>query len=280
MPITLGNDISNWQGDPNYDVLKNNTQFLFVKATEGNGYTDPKFKRNQSEGRRVGLLMGYYHFARPDLGNSPEVEADWFLKTIGDLKDFELLALDYECANQKQADVDWCKKWLDRVQEKTGIKAFMYLNQSQIRSFDWQKVIDGGYALWVAAYTYDPYKNNFVTDEFKTAAMQQWSNSQQVPGLSGNIDGNVFFGDMETLKKYGKKPAQPAPQPQPEPAKPIDDENAKIHLGKIGEVEYGDKTLKEVRDIIANDQVQISSLQNQVGTFGRVIDAVKKAFGL
>lgn len=203
MTITLGNDISKYQGDINYDIFKNNTQFVLIKATEGNGYTDPKLNRNQSEARRVGLLLGYYHFARPDLGNTPEAEANFFLSKIGELKENELLALDYECANQKQSDVSWCKKFLDVVFEKTKVRPFIYLNQAQIKNFDWNEVIGGSYGLWVACYTYDPNKNTFVVGEFKSAAIQQWSNKQTVPGISGGVDGNVFFGTLETLKKYG-----------------------------------------------------------------------------
>lgn len=203
MTITLGNDISKYQGDINYDIFKNNTQFVLIKVTEGNGYTDPKFTRNQSEARRVGLLLGYYHFARPDLGNTPEAEANYFLSKIGDLKENEFLALDYECALQKQSDVTWCKKFLDVVFEKTKVRPFIYLNQAQIKNFDWNEVVSGSYALWVACYTYDPNKNTFVIGEFKSAAIQQWSNKQTVPGISGGVDGNVFFGTLDILKKYG-----------------------------------------------------------------------------
>lgn len=203
MAITLGNDISKYQGDVNYDVFKDNTQFVIFKATEGNGYTDPKLNRNQSEARRVGLLLGYYHFARPDLGNTPEAEANYFLSKIGELKENELLALDYECKNQKQSDVTWCKKFLDIVFEKTKVRPFIYLNQAQIKNFDWAEVIGGSYALWVACYTYDPNKNTFVIGEFPSVAIQQWSNKQTVPGVAGGVDGNVFFGTLDTLKKYG-----------------------------------------------------------------------------
>jgi len=275
MPITLGNDISKWQGDVNFDVFKNNTQFVIVKATEGNGYKDPKLDRNRTEARRVGLLLGFYHFARPDLGNTPEKEAQYFLDTVGELREGELLALDYECPNQKQSDVDWCKKWLDYVFEKTKIKPFIYLNQSQIYSFNWQNVIAGSYALWVARYTYNPLNNNFDASEFKTAAMQQWSNNQQVPGASGGIDGNVFFGDLATLKKYGK-PAAPAPQP-PTPPQVIEDPETRIKLGKIGEVEYGEKKLKEIREIIGSLQVNITAITGQVETANRKIEGAKNA---
>lgn len=229
MAKIVGNDIASYQGDVNYDVYKNNTNFVIPKTTEGVGFTDPKFKRNQSEARRVGLLLGYYHFARPDIGNSPEAEADFFLSVIGQLREGEVLALDYEPATQVQAHVDWCRKWLDRVFSRTGVRPLIYLNQSQLRKFNWKAVVDGGYGLWVAAYTPE---GEFITGNWPFAAMQQWTSSQKVPGIVGNVDGNFFFGDAATFKKYGyKAPAQPSssvspskspsssqsPSPSPEP---------------------------------------------------------------
>jgi GH25 family lysozyme M1 (1,4-beta-N-acetylmuramidase) len=219
--ISLGNDISRWQGDVNYDVFKDNTQFVLIKSSEGNGYTDPKFIRNQAESRRVGLPLGYYHFARPDLGNTPEAEADYFLKVIGSPVEGEVYVLDYEPASNPGDAVAWCKKFLDRVLEKTGTKPLIYLNQSQVKSFDWQPVIDAGFGLWIAAYTYDPNKNDVEIGKWPFAAIQQWTNKQQVPGVSGNVDGNVFFGDIQTFKKYGYKKAENTPPQESEEVKQL-----------------------------------------------------------
>jgi len=215
--ITLGNDVAKWQGDINFDVLKSNTQFVIIKATEGVGYTDTKFKRNQSEARRVRLQLGYYHFARPDKGNSPVAEADYFLNVVGTPKNGELFALDYECPNQNQAHVTWCRQFMDRIFKQIGVRPFIYLNQAEIKNFSWQEVIDGNYGLWIAAYTYDPNDNTFNIGEFPSAAIQQWSNKQKVPGINVDTDGNVFFGSLVILKKYGyKTPVVPVP-PVPTP---------------------------------------------------------------
>jgi hypothetical protein len=35
--------------------------------------------------------------------------------------------------------------------------------------------------------------------------MQQWTDKQGVPGIKGNVDGDVFFGTAEQLKQYGYK---------------------------------------------------------------------------
>lgn len=64
--------------DGNYDgidVSKNNgvikwkevaadkrVKFVFIKATEGNGYVDPLYRRNIRQARAAGLKVGSYHF--------------------------------------------------------------------------------------------------------------------------------------------------------------------------------------------------------------------------
>lgn len=59
----------------------------------------------------------------------------------------------------------------------------------------------------------------------------------------------------------------PTPEPQPEPTPApvvISDENAIIRLGKIGEVEYADASLKSVRNTIADKDNQIKVLDEKV----------------
>lgn len=213
--MIVGNDIAKYQGDVDFNVYKNNSNFVIVKSTEGSSYIDPKFSRNQSEARRVGLPLGYYHFARPDLGNSPEAEADFYLKTLGEVRDGEVLTLDYECPNQVQAHVEWCKKFMERVSSKlNGLKCLIYLNQSQVTKFDWSSIVNAGYGLWIASYTYDPNKNNFNKGQWKTVAIQQWTNKQIVPGIPTPADGDAFFGDIVTFKKYGYQSPKPVIDPR------------------------------------------------------------------
>lgn len=199
----LGVDVSQFQSNVNYDVLKSSSQFVIIKASEGTSFIDPKFTRNRTESRRVGVARGYYHFARPDLGNSPIAEANFFLGVCSGLQEGELLVLDYEPQNQKQSDVNWCKSWLDHVYQQTKCHPLIYLNQSQVKAFDWSAVINADYALWIAAYTFSSTKNNFQTGQWPAAVMQQYSDKLQVNGISGAVDGDVFFGDLDTFKKYG-----------------------------------------------------------------------------
>lgn len=221
LEFIVGNDVAEYQGDIDWDTYKNNTNFVIIRSTYGTGKQDLKFVRNKDEARRVGVPHGFYHYAYPNL-NTPESEADWCLMQISDIREEESIILDFEEAYDGDK-VDWCKRFLDRVAEKrNGYKALIYLNQSLCKNNDWTPVVNAGYKLWIAAYTYSPLINNYEIGVWPKATIQQWTNQQQVPGIVGNVDGDVFFGNLDGFKSLGyKKPVIVTPPITP-PTDPID----------------------------------------------------------
>lgn len=59
-----GIDISKHQGNINWEELKKNTKikFVYIKATEGTDYVDPKYQENIRNARKHGFKVGSYHF--------------------------------------------------------------------------------------------------------------------------------------------------------------------------------------------------------------------------
>jgi GH25 family lysozyme M1 (1,4-beta-N-acetylmuramidase)/archaellum component FlaC len=253
MATTKGIDISKWQGTVDYNKVKKSTGFVIMKATEGYGYTDPKFKANQRGFHNINMPIGYYHFARPDLGNSPEKEADWFIKTIGTLKTGEVLALDYEVSYSDC--VNWCKGFLDRVKSKTGVKPLLYINLATNNKYNWSKVVKGDYGLWLA------YWDGSLTKRPKTdwsfIAMKQYGADTKINGISGNVDGNVFFGDIKTFKKYGYQGGQEQPNP------PSDKEVIKELQEQLSNLSQ-EKDLLEDKIVILNSKVE--TLEKHIDT--------------
>lgn len=223
--MIVGNDISNYQGEVDWGTYKDNTNFVIIKASEGIRYIDTWLGNNRQKARDLNLPRGYYHFARPDYGNSAIDEARYFVDLMDGqpLQEGEVLALDYEV---HYADpVTWCKTWLDFVSQRYGgMKPLLYLNQSLATSYDWSPVVDAGYGLWLASYTFDPNINTGETGKWPFMALQQWSDKQLVPGIEGDTDGDVFFGTAEQFKAYGyHNPALTAnPQPVSNPSTPIE----------------------------------------------------------
>jgi len=198
MPSIQGIDISHYQGTPNFDQLKSQIDFVIIKATEGINYTDPQLTYNQSEARRVGLGLGYYHFAQPN-SNTPQKEVAYFLsKVTPDIG--EILCLDFEVSYPNP--VTWCKLFLDTLSTSlNGYKPLIYLNKSLANGYDWSSVINANYGLWLASY--DSNQTSIPTNPWPTLAMKQWTSSGTLNGISGNIDRDTFFGDLSTFKKYG-----------------------------------------------------------------------------
>lgn len=219
--MIVGNDISDFQGQLDWPTVKNNVNFIGMKATEGTGYIDTWFGYNREQARNLHIPRLFYAFGRPDLGNSPQTEADFFCRVIdGDpIQVGEVIALDFEV--NYHDPVGWCLEWVKRVSEHfNGLKPLIYLNQSLASSYDWQPVIDFGCGLWLASYTYDPNDNTGNTGKWPFMAIQQWTDKQQVPGIQGNVDGDVFFGSEGQFMEYGYKLPVPIPQPTPVPPTP------------------------------------------------------------
>ena len=195
-----GIDISHWQNG--IDISKSGVDFVICKATEGVGYTDNKCDSFYQEAKRLGKKLGVYHFARPDLGNSAEDEADYFIKeTLGYHKE-AILVLDWESGDL--SNVSWAKAWLDRVYAKTGVKPMIYMSESPANSYDWSSVANADYGIWVAKYGTNNGEQNAQPSvkNWSFIAMWQYTSKGKVGGYSGDIDMNVFYGDANAWDKY------------------------------------------------------------------------------
>lgn len=76
--------------------------FVFVKATEGLGYFNPRYTRQVTHAWNNHLVVGHYHY--PHMGNDPVAEVTYFLKMAW-IKPGELLCLDWEGYDSNNRDV-------------------------------------------------------------------------------------------------------------------------------------------------------------------------------
>src|SRR5512144_242532 len=86
MATVPGIDVSYWDAGIDWPKVRATGQrFTFVKATEGEGYTDPTFDDNWLGARAAGLLRGAYHFFRCNA--DPAKQAARFLGALDALDD-------------------------------------------------------------------------------------------------------------------------------------------------------------------------------------------------
>jgi GH25 family lysozyme M1 (1,4-beta-N-acetylmuramidase) len=200
-----GIDVSHHQGSINWNlVYQSGKVFAFVKATEGYTYNDPRFVTNMTDGNAAGVMMGAYHFARPD-NNSATDEANHFVQVAGnyigngwlppvlDLEDPP--GQDLQQLYTPQQLTDWVQTWLTTVENLTGVEPIIYTNG---RYTNYLLSSLNSYRLWIA----EPDGNTNPPDNlgrWTTWAFKQYSWTGSVPGISGDVDLNVFNGTMSEL---------------------------------------------------------------------------------
>ena len=267
-----GIDISHWQ--KGIDLGAIDVDFVIIKATEGNGYTDVMCDTFYQKAKSLGKKLGVYHFARPDLGNSPEAEADWFVKeTLGYHKE-AMLVLDWESGDL--TNVAWAKAWLDRVYSKTGVKPVIYMSASVMHGADWSSVVNADYGLWVANYgTNNGTAQESVFDRYPLKywsfyALWQYTSKGRLNGYNGNLDLNYFSGDTTAWDKYaGGSPSSSKPS-NPVETKSTDDLAREVIAGKYGNGEDRknalgsryDEVQARVNEILGINQVEYYIVQS------------------
>lgn len=195
-----GIDISSWQKNLIVSNLHDDTEFIIVKATGGNGYMNPYFSYHIEQSVAHGKLIGAYHYAREkEYKGTPASEAEHFLKTVGKYINRAVLALDWE--EELNLGPNWALQWLDYVYNKTGIKPLLYTSQSVCSSYDWSAVATSGYKLWLAQYANTnptgyqgtPWRKGSI-GAFNAPTIHQYSGNGTIAGYSGPIDLNKFYG--------------------------------------------------------------------------------------
>ncbi|MGN8167467.1 GH25 family lysozyme [Lactiplantibacillus plantarum] len=206
-----GFDVASYQAGMNVGEVAGD--FVLVKATEGIDYTNPEFNGHAKQTLSAGKKLGVYHFIRND--SDIKQQADYFLTVVKPYIGKAMLVLDFENTTgstiQNQAGVGLAKQWLDYVYQQTGVRPVLYTGVSCENSLDWSSVVKANYGLWIAQYNnynvvngYQPRDLYGSLKHWKTAVMFQYTSTGRLPGWSGDLDFDVFYGDKSAWDKYAK----------------------------------------------------------------------------
>ncbi|MEG4320820.1 MULTISPECIES: GH25 family lysozyme [unclassified Microcoleus] len=194
-----GIDVSDYQPNVNWSaVAKGGILFAFVKSTEGTTLVSQTFAGNWARMKAAGIQRGAYHFFRPE--SSVQGQIDLFLKTVkleaGDLP----AVLDLETTGGLSADelCDRATIWLEAVEKATLMRPIIYTFPGFWDNLGTQRLAD--YPLWIAHYT--SAEEPWVPGGWKTWTFWQYSDTDSVSGVSGNVDGNIFESVREGAVNY------------------------------------------------------------------------------
>ena len=200
----IGVDLSAHNGDIDFEkVASDGVSFVFLKATEGVDFRDPKFSENYINARQAGIKVGAYHFFRFDRDGYEQGQN--FLSVVDSLN-FDLpLAIDIEeWTNPDDLSTDHIIESLRGMiiaLEGSRHKVIIYTNKR-----GHQRFIRGHLdemPVWLCSFTNPP----IPTDDW---LLWQHSHQSHVEGIDGYVDLNTFNGDSlmweQWLKDFAQQP--------------------------------------------------------------------------
>ena len=206
-----GIDVSRWQGDIDWAKVKDaGTRFAFIKATEGGDHLDPNFRKNWEGARKAGVPRSAYHFVywcRP-----AHEQAIWFKKNVPQDPDALPPVLDVEwngesvnCPRKvpRQQALAMIDVLLREMEAHTGKRPINYTDIT----FH-QEILEGefnDYPYWIRSTAAEPHHR--YNDRRWT--FWQFTTTGRVPGVSGDIDRNAFYGTENQWRMFVQSKCDP-----------------------------------------------------------------------
>lgn len=193
-----GIDVSSWQGDIDWQQVKDSgVEFVFIRlggrgTTEGNIYPDEMRQTYYEGAKAAGLKVGGYFFSQSITIEEAIEEAEYALDAVADWDVDMPIVYDWEyIGGGARTDTvttglltDMVKAFCNRVRE-AGYEPMIYFGRSHsIDLLNLSELVD--YGFWLAMY--DP-----IMDYPYKIDIWQYTETGSVPGISGNVDINLWF---------------------------------------------------------------------------------------
>lgn len=193
-----GIDISHHQGKIDWEKFSkenpkdNPINFVYMKACEGSDHKDTRFDANWESAKKYGFTRGAYHYFSPY--STGLEQANMFTKTVklekGDLP--PVIDVEEKPENRPQF-MQELKIFISKIEEHYGVKPIIYSGKKYKKRYLNDKFFER-YQTWIAHY----YVDSLEVDQNWT--FWQCSDRGKIPGISRNVDINIFNGELPKLK--------------------------------------------------------------------------------
>ncbi len=195
----LGIDVSSFQKEVDWEqVAQAGIEYVMIRVGfrgygEKGGLVEDKYAQANYQGaKNAGLKVGGYFFSQAITTDEAVEEAEYVLELT---KDWEMdlpVGFDWECHTQEyrtagvdaQTLTDCTKAFCETIAEN-GQDVLIYVNPADSpKQMHWEELTQHG--LWLGQYAE-------TLDHPQKVAMWQYTNQGKVPGISGNVDINLYF---------------------------------------------------------------------------------------
>lgn len=197
-----GIDVSSWQGRIDWTRVKPHIDFAIIRCGFGNNSRrndDVYFERNARECEALGIPYGVYLYSYATTLDDARSEVEHTLRLIRDKKLLYPVYLDVESKRQmalpKERLVEIVKYYCEEM-EKNGYYVGIYSSLNRFYGNLDSRELDK-FDKWVAEW------NDRFTYK-KPAGMWQKTSYEEMPGISGRVDGDVAFYDFPKIIRDNK----------------------------------------------------------------------------
>lgn len=215
-----GIDVSHHQGlidwqrvyrDMADDAAFDDKPWVYIKATEGAGYIDPRFEWNVAQAHQAGFRVGAYHFCRVVSGTNAIVDATQevasFVRAMNGLPLTLVPCLDFELGGIKKRKPAYCMDWWEAATlqllrhygqeplQYTGYWTWRWVGQHLDKVPDWLVMCP----LWQAEYSNGDAPVRTI--DGWTPLLWQHTARGRVDGIDRKVDRNVVLGSVLEFRR-------------------------------------------------------------------------------
>lgn len=260
--LKQGIDISAWQGNIDWDQVKNCIEAIIIRAGYGKNNIDQKWVPNVEAVRDSSLDVGAYWFSYAYTADMAYMEGCYAANAVknkfGDRQIPIAFDLEYDSvayAAKKGVKIGRAEATLFAIRFLTAVKEFgyrpmLYTNIDYIRNYFDLGVIRAAIPdllLWVACWGSEPKDYNM--------AVWQYSSKGSVAGIISNVDMDEVYVDMEIRDGV----AVPAPAPVQENGRKQMRVTAKTWLNIR---EKPDVNSEDLGDLPAGTVITVDKIEN------------------
>lgn len=192
-----GIDISEWQENINWDLVKNQIDFAIIKlgniGDNKKFWIDPYFIRNYNECTRLNIPIGVYVYCYSNEIANAESAAREVVEFLQDKKLQLPVYIDMEDAEIAVEGKDKLTQIciaFNTIIEQAGLWAGVYANLNWFNNYLNKDEIRRRYTTWIAHYgvSEDKYRGEYD--------ILQYSSSGKISGINGNTDVNIMYRNL------------------------------------------------------------------------------------
>lgn len=188
----IGIDVSTWQGDIDFNALKNaGVEFIIIRVggtrgTNGEYFLDSKFEQNIKNANQYGIPVGIYFYSYADSIESAKKDAKWVIQQIKNYQVDLPIAFDWEewaYFNDYHLSffglTSMAEAFLQTI-EDAGYKGMLYSSKLYLENI-W---FPTKYDIWLAHYTHHTDYQNY--------RFWQLCDNGIVDGIQGAVDIDIM----------------------------------------------------------------------------------------